>query len=438
MKDKIRFSSSRPLQEIIQAHKKGKSIGIYSICSANRNVLQAAMHSRKAKDGFLLIESTCNQVNQEGGYTGMTPWQFTVYIQELAEELDFPTERIMLGGDHLGPNPWKHEQASIAMGKAEKLVHDYVAAGYVKIHLDTSMSCGNEGPLPADTIAERSAQLCMQAEKTAHANQFAQLPVYVIGTEVPMPGGMTAEQSEGIHITKMTFARQTLQTYRDVFIHHGLQEVLQRIIALVVSPGVEFNDKMIFPYNRLKTESLSRFIEDIPGMVYEAHSTDYQTPHSLRQMVEDHFAILKVGPALTYAFREAVFNLAAIEKELPYLDQQSQSHIVETLMHTMQDDRSHWEQYYSGPDEEIHFALKYSFSDRVRYYWGYPAVHASYQKLITNLSTRPIPLTLVSQYFPHLYPLVRDELIAPDPSVLLIACINQVLAPYQNACDSIC
>ncbi|MGV8026433.1 MAG: class II D-tagatose-bisphosphate aldolase non-catalytic subunit [Anaerolineaceae bacterium] len=431
------FSTSYPLQKMIQIHKKGEPVGIYSICSVNRDVLQAAMYSHKANEDFLLIESTCNQVNQEGGYSGMTPLQFTSYLKNIASEMNFQPERIILGGDHLGPNPWKCENASVAMEKAEKLVCSYVAAGYVKIHLDTSMSCGNEGALAAETIAERSAQLCLQAEKTARENRFAQFPVYVIGTEVPSPGGMTAEQRENCAVTSADFAKETLQTYRKVFSCFGLEEAFQRIIAMVISPGVEFNNKEIFSYDRSKTTTLSKFIETIPGMVFEAHSTDYQTPQLLQQMVKDHFSILKVGPALTFAFREAVFRLAAIEEELSSIDKDCQSQIVAMLLNTMQGEPSHWNQYYSGSEEEVRFELKYSFSDRARYYWGYPEVQKAYQKLITNLKKKSLPLALISQYFPNLYSSVRNGNILSDPSDLIMASINQVLIQYQNACGSI-
>jgi D-tagatose-1,6-bisphosphate aldolase subunit GatZ/KbaZ len=432
-----KFSTSRPLQKMIQTHKNGEPVGIYSICSANRDVLQAAMHSHRTNEDFLLIESTCNQVNQEGGYSGMTPLQFTGYLQDIASELDFPPARIILGGDHLGPNPWKSENALVAMEKAEKLVQAYVAAGYVKIHLDTSMPCGNEGNLSTEIIAERSAQLCLQAEKTARANCFTQFPVYVIGTEVPAPGGMTAEQSENCPVTSADFAKQTLQTYQMVFSRFGLEEAFQRIIALVISPGVEFNNKEVFSYDHSKTKALSKFIETIPGMVFEAHSTDYQTPQSLTQMVKDHFSILKVGPALTFAFREAVFRLAAMEEELFSIEKDDRSQIGKILLDTMQGEPSHWKQYYSGSEEEIRFELKYSFSDRARYYWGYPAVQQAYQKLMDNLSKNPLPLSLVSQYFPHLYPSLRNENMEALPSNLVLASINQVLKQYQNACGSI-
>jgi D-tagatose-1,6-bisphosphate aldolase subunit GatZ/KbaZ len=430
------FSSSDPLCETIQTHKQGRPVGVYSICTANLNVLQAAMRSHRKNENLLLIESTCNQVNQEGGYSGMTPAQFAVYLQVIAGDMNFPAERIVLGGDHLGPNPWKNEKASIAMEKAEKLVADFVTAGYAKIHLDTSMPCDDETTLSAETIAERSAQLCLQAEKTAHECGLLRMPVYVIGTEVPTPGGMTVDQLDERSITKVEFAEQTLQIYRQVFSRYKLDEAFQRIIAMVISPGVEFNDKEIFPYDHAKTEPLSKFIDAVPGMVYEAHSTDYQTPQALKQMVEDHFAILKVGPALTFAFRETVFQLASIENEIIF-PEDNRSHIMDVLLTTMQQQPSHWKSYYSGTDEEIQLGLKFGFSDRARYYWGYPAVHTAYLKMMFNLSKKYIPLSLISQYFPQLFPLVKNHYLDPLPISLIFASIEQVLLQYQKACGLI-
>ena len=61
---------------------------------------------------------------------------------------------------------------------------------------------------------------------------------------------------------------------------------------------------------------LTELLKDEAGLVYEAHSTDYQRPESYRNLVRDGFAILKVGPALTFAMREVLEALSLIEAEL--------------------------------------------------------------------------------------------------------------------------
>jgi len=140
----ISHSSVDEVCALLKENRAGKRRGIYSVCSANRLVLEAAFAQAADDRSPLLIEATCNQVNQEGGYTGMTPVQFRDYVHSIAQEMHFPTEKLLLGGDHLGPNPWRVQSAATAMDKACAMVSAYAAAGFSKIHLDASMSCGDD------------------------------------------------------------------------------------------------------------------------------------------------------------------------------------------------------------------------------------------------------------------------------------------------------
>ena len=172
------------LEAVVRANRAGEGRGIYSLCSAHPLVLEACIDQALADGGPLLVEATCNQVNQEGGYTGMQAADFRRFVTGLATARGLPAERLILGGDHLGPNPWRHEPADAALAKAEALVRSYVEAGFTKIHLDASMGCaGDPEPLPPELIAARAARLALAGEAAGGR------PVYVIGTEVPVPGG---------------------------------------------------------------------------------------------------------------------------------------------------------------------------------------------------------------------------------------------------------
>jgi D-tagatose-1,6-bisphosphate aldolase subunit GatZ/KbaZ len=147
-------------------------------------------------DTSVLIEATCNQVNQFGGYTGMTPRDFVDFVYSIADRVQYPRGRVLLGGDHLGPNPWRTDDADHAMANAADLVSAYAAAGFSKIHLDPSMYLADDPgdrtrPLVPQIVAERTARLCAAAEEAfACFSGSAPAPVYVIGTEVPVPGGV--------------------------------------------------------------------------------------------------------------------------------------------------------------------------------------------------------------------------------------------------------
>ncbi len=425
------------IQAVIAGQKRGEARGIYAVCSANRHVLAACMLQALQDGTSLLVESTSNQVNQFGGYSGLTPTQFRGYLFEIAAGLGFPPERLILGGDHLGPHPWQGEPAQEAMDKACQLVQDCVRAGYTKIHLDASMRLGDDPPgqpLARRLAAERAADLCQAAEQAAGELPHAPRPMYVIGTEVPPPGGSTEGHGE-IEVTHVEDARETIELTRAAFAHRGLLQAWERVIALVVQPGVEFGDEKLFEYDRSRAAALSRFIEGAPGMVYEAHSTDYQDRQALRNLVADHFAILKVGPALTFAFREAVFALAMIEDELLGESETApRSRLIETVEAAMLREPRYWQAYHSGAGEHARLARKYSLSDRIRYYWPDPQVSRALAQLLENLSRQPIPAGLLSQFLPVQYRHLRQGKIGSRPLELIYDRIRETVVDYAWAC----
>jgi len=83
---------------IIYENKKCNPIGIASICSANWYVIKAALLNAKKLNKQVLIESTSNQVNQFGGYTGFIPSAFKDKVYILAHEIGFLIDDIILGG----------------------------------------------------------------------------------------------------------------------------------------------------------------------------------------------------------------------------------------------------------------------------------------------------------------------------------------------------
>ena len=430
------------LRDVLQANRRGKGVGIYSICSANRFVLEAGMRQASRDESLLLIESTSNQVNQFGGYTGQNPADFVKFVREVGTAMHFPPERIVLGGDHLGPHVWRNEPSSTAMKKAGQMVADYVRAGFTKIHLDTSMPCADDvevkgQALSDEIVSSRAAELC-QAAEAAHGElaSGATPPVYVIGTEVPIPGG----EESGSRAPEVTHTRdlaRTLEVAKKAFRARGLDSAWERVIAVVVQPGVEFGDATVFPYDPRKAKPLSRFLARAWTGVYEAHSTDYQSREALREMVKDHFAILKVGPWLTFAFREAAFALAAIEQEwLSSRKDISLSGLREALEKAMLDNPKHWKCYYQGDEHALRIARKYSYSDRARYYWPQPAVAMALKQLIANLTAHPAPASLLNQYLPRQCEAVRSGELGNQPTELIRHKILEVIEHYAYACGT--
>ena len=211
-------------------------------------------------NNYVLIESTSNQVNQYGGYTGMNPKDFIDYVFGTAKSLNFPKEKIILGGDHLGPNAWKNENSESAMNKATVMIEDYVKAGYTKIHLDASMKCADDGdsdlPLETEIVAERAAHLCKKSEGIYKEQKKTNLkPAYIIGSDVPPPGG-EKESGQSIEITTSEQVDKTIELTKNEFYKNGLEDAWERVIAVVVQPGVEFGNNDIHEYSPANAESL--------------------------------------------------------------------------------------------------------------------------------------------------------------------------------------
>jgi len=419
---------SNVLLQLAPSRQRGRPLGIYSVCSAHQWVLEAACDQAVEDGSVLLVEATSNQVNHRGGYTGMLPEDFQRYLSAIAISRGLGPEKLILGGDHLGPNPWRHLPAKEAMEEAELTVRAYARAGFRKIHLDASMACAGDPPALSDeTIARRAAALCAAAEVESPEPK----PLYVIGTEVPTPGGATEELHQ-LAVTSRDAAAKTLAVHRRVFNEMGLVHVWPRVIALVVQPGVEFDHTSVADYDPARAAHLSELLDQEQTLVYEAHSTDYQRPEAYKNLVRDGFAILKVGPALTFAMREALDALAHIETEL--LPEKQCSQLLKVIEGVMLRDRRDWEHHYTGDARSVRLLLRYSYSDRVRYYWNHPAIQQAIEVLLSNLSTIAIPETMLSAFLPDQYRAVRAGTLKADARALIVHRIRQVLLPYAQAC----
>jgi len=285
-------------------------------------------------------------------------------------------------------------------------------------------------PLPPSVIADRSAALVVAAEDEAEGSGAPTAPRYVIGTEVPVPGGAEAGDEDDLAVTTAQDVGETIEVHRVAFAEAGIQDAWGRVVAVVTQPGVEFADKDIHEYDPGQAAHLVRFIEQLDGLVFEAHSTDYQTPEALGDLVRDHFAILKVGPGLTFGYREGVFALSFVEDEL---FGNEASGIRDVIEQVMLEHPETWEPYYSGSNDDIAFARRFSFSDRSRYLWPNDRIVAALDRMMRNLSSVDMPWPLLSQFVPDQYRKIRGGTLASDPREILIDKVVDVLDDYLTA-----
>lgn len=401
------------LSGIIAQSRAGTPVAIPSVCSAHPEVLAASLRLAQTLDRAIVIEATSNQVNQEGGYTGLRPADFIAHVHALALETGTDRGRLVFGGDHLGPQAWRKLPAEEAMARAHVMVADYAAAGFTKIHLDCSEGCSGEPAQLSDAVTVPRAAALARTAVAATPD-----PLFVVGTEVPPPGGARHDEGADIPPTTPQNARATLDAHVAAFAEIG------RIGGLVVQPGVEFSPMAVHHLPLARDPGLMQAIAHHPGVVLEAHSTDYQRPAAYPRLAELGFAFQKVGPALTFAWREAVYALDWLAHAAGW----GEPILQPAMERLMQAEPGFWQGHYHGADLALqrHFGL----ADRIRYYWPRPVAQAALAALRDRLAGRTLPAPLLWQAFGQDV-LDRAEALPGDRMTALAAArVQAALAPY--------
>lgn len=418
------------LRQIIARNRAGSGEALPSVCSAHPLVITAALILAEERNEPCLIEATSNQVNQFGGYTGMTPPDFMAYVYGLCDRHAISRDRVLFGGDHLGPQVWREQPAAIAMAHARTLVEAYVGAGFTKIHLDCSEGCAGEAAQIGDRIsAQRAADL---AEVCERATATPDALSYIFGTEVPPPGGARADEGELQCVpTSPASARATIAAHKSAFAERGLEGAWLRAVGLVVQPGLEFAPDHVIHFDCHSPDLLSPLLADTPGLCFEAHSTDYQQPDVYQQLARRHFAILKVGPALTFACRQALFALDAVLAMLaPAADRTPLPTLMDTLMVA---EPAHWCKHYTGTAEDLRLLRFFGYADRIRYYWNTPVARAAVAEMLGALRLHRPLRPLLEQYF-AVPVLERAQALQGQKidwaEALILSQIQEALLPY--------
>lgn len=409
------------LRQIIARNRSGEVIAIPSVCTAHPDALEASLTLAEAQDQPIVVEATSNQVNQDGGYTGLEPADFIRFVTDIAARAQVSQTRILFGGDHLGPQAWRKLPADNAMDKAHRMVADYAAAGFTKIHLDCSEGCqGEPAQLPDAITATRSAALAATALK--HAPDPDNL-LFVIGTEVPPPGGARTDDHGDIPPTTPESVKATLDAHRDAF--QAANIPLDLIGGLVVQPGVEFSPMEVHHLPLARDPGLLTALADWPNVCLEAHSTDYQHPQAYPRLAQLGFAFQKVGPALTFAWREALYALDTIRGQNGWSSGPS---LPDTMEEVMLANPAYWEAHIHGRDQRLqrHFGL----ADRIRYYWPDPKAKKAVQRLMADLADKRLPDPVLAAHFSASELASARESRHPLPRALALARVQTALRPY--------
>jgi D-tagatose-1,6-bisphosphate aldolase subunit GatZ/KbaZ len=402
----------------MKINKAIKNKALPSFCTSNIEVIKTILFFCNIKKFPCLIECTSNQVNQNGGYTNKTPKMFIKEILNISKKINFDSKKLFLGGDHLGPLPWKKENTKSAIKNSILLINQFLKYNFCKIHIDTSIKCKDDKYINSEIIFNRTNKILNDFNiKRKIKNKFL-----VIGTEVPLSG--SGDNNKIVKTSKKQIVSEVTK-FKEILKKLNLKS---NLFGLVIEPGMKYKHFSIttpkFPdFIKKKIISLKK------NFVYEAHSTDYQKKSTLKQLVKNNFKFLKVGPELTFNYSRALFVMESIEKKFCKV---KNSNIKKSILSSMMKNKKYWDGYYKKNERKLFLDSKL---DRMRYYLNTKPVINSIKTIKKNIN-----LLDKKKFFPFLDPNDRKEFLffskkkLSNFDTIKLIYISRSLKKYFSAC----
>lgn len=383
------------LTPIIRAVRQQIGPAIPAVVSVQPDVIAAALRQARDHDMPALIEAPADEVNQFGGHSGLTPADFAALVRDIAGGQGLEAVPLILGADRLGPWLWPALAPDAAMTHAERMVMDFVAAGFTRLHFD--------GPDAAGT-----ARLVAAAE--AHAPAPDLLCHGLPASFEPVDGVTSPE----------TLAR-TLELHEAAFAEAGLNAAWKRVRTVSVHLGMGFGPALIERFDMGQPDRLSAVLPDHGRIALEARDVDYQSARACADLTRRNVAVLKLGPSLSFAWREALYALSHV---LNWQD--GSAHISERMEDLMLADPAAWQEDYRGPPAVQRVLRHFGFTDRIRHYW--PRAAAAVEALCEGIDATGLPHPLLLQYLPPEILARAARLDLPPAQAILQAQVEDALA----------
>ena len=288
--------------------------GVTSVCTAHPIVIEAAL-SLGASHGQARPHRGDLQSGQPGGRlhrhdAGRFPRDSS---RPLRRASVFDPSRIILGGDHLGPNPWKHLPADEAMQRAKTMIDAYARAGFAKLHLDTSMGCAGE-PAALARRSDRWARRRLGQSRGRRRGKRASLRFTSSAPKSPCREARSTRWT-ALEVTRPEAALRTVEVHQKAFSDAGLEAAFARAIGVVVQAGRRVRQRRSHSLQAREGGAPHGSVGEAAGLCLRSALDGLSAGGLLSTLwCRDGFAILKVGPWLTFALREALYGLDCIAR----------------------------------------------------------------------------------------------------------------------------
>jgi len=382
------LSSDIPFVDYILAKIKNKKqdTGIHSTlfaaCPNSEAVIKAALRAAKRANAPIAFAATLNQVDRDGGYTGMTQHQFVKKVRLEAGAICFDGP-IIIGLDHGGPwlkdiqaiNKWDLKKC---MDWVKTSLEVSIEAGYDLLHIDPTVDITLEKgkPMPIELVVERTVELIRHAEQFRRKSGFPRV-AYEVGTE-EVHGGLA----------DMDVFRKFMYLLKQGLAESSLADVWPCFVVGKV--GTDLHTTFFDP------DTAKRLIAEAAnyGSVIKGHYTDDVTNPGAYP--ESGMGGANVGPEFTTLEYDALYSLSLLEEKL---EREGRIAVTSQIMQSLESavvESGRWQKWLQEDEKGLDFdklspeRKEWLIKTGCRYIWTENRVYASRSRLNENLTRNGI------------------------------------------------
>jgi D-tagatose-1,6-bisphosphate aldolase subunit GatZ/KbaZ len=360
---------------------------IFAACPNSVSVIRAALKASKRCDAPVKFAATLNQVDTDGGYTGLTHSEFVKTIRLHARNLNVRSP-VIIAIDHGGPwlkdlhksEKWPYEKTMSAVKKSFEAA---ISAGFDLIHVDPTVdiTVAQTRNISIDLVAERTIELISHAERFRTENNFPKIS-YEVGTE-EVHGGL-ADLEVFIHF--MELLKQGLDK-------KGLRNTWPCFVVGKV--GTDLHTTTFDPAVAMKLSGIARKY----GSLIKGHYSDNVT--NPEAYPASGMGAANVGPEFTEKEYDALLELEDLQQSLYAEGKIGKPALMKNQLWKSVIESGRWKKWLQpGEDPDNFYSVaphrqEWLVKTGCRYIWEDPEVVAVRSHLYRNIGIQGIDASAI-------------------------------------------
>jgi len=275
---------------------------IFAACPNSLSVIRAALKAARRCNAPVKFAATLNQVDMDGGYTGLTQSEFVKTIYLHAQNLNIVSP-VIIAVDHGGPwlkdlhrtENWPFSKTMTAVKESFEAA---IKAGYDLLHVDPTVdvTLPRGQNISIETVAERTLELIEHSEKFRRDNNYPRIS-YEVGTE-EVHGGLA----------DLAVFKKFLELLKQGLNQKGMQDVWPCFVV-----GKVGTDLHTTTFDPLVARQLTDITRNYGSLIKGHYSDNVTNPEAYP---ESGMGAANIGPEFTEMEYDALITLEQIQQTL--------------------------------------------------------------------------------------------------------------------------